>query len=167
MFLSHAITSSLHVIVTHFGLGNYIMRQFFLVTFLRCIIVTSTLDASGPQLQPDLYLPAVLPANFSIRPSYWEHSTPLLQHCRPSDQLLRRADSVTQYWNGWQSLQYLFVLCAVCPSLLLLADQEIAATRILLQISASQKCSRTRRIHSAIQPIQVLPPQMDQISSTS
>ena len=143
------------------------MRQFFLCTLLTCIIVTKALDALGPSLQPDLYLPAVLPANFSIRPSHWKHSTPLLQTCKASDHLLRRAGSVTQYWNGWQSLQYLFVLCALHCSLLLLADREIAATRILRPISASLKCSQTRRIHLATQLTQVPPLQMGQISSTS
>lgn len=143
------------------------MRQFFLFTFLTCTIVTKASDALGPHLQPDLNLPAVLPANFSIRPSHWKHSTPLLQNCRPSDRLIRRVGSVTQYWNGWQSLQYLFVLCALYCSLLPLADRKIAATRILLPISASLRCSRTRRIHSAIQLIQVPPPQMGQISLIS
>ena len=94
------------------ALRIFIMRQFFLFTLLRSIIVAKALDALEPPLQPDLYLPAVLPANFSIRPSHWEHSTPLLQKSRPFDPLLRRANSVTRYWHGWQSLQYLFVLCA-------------------------------------------------------
>ncbi|KAL6721295.1 hypothetical protein ACLMJK_000397 [Lecanora helva] len=58
-------------------------------------------------LQPDINPAPSLPSNFSIKPEYWKHSTPLLQSPKipaiPSS-----VEKRASFWTGWGSIAYLF-----------------------------------------------------------
>ena len=82
------------------------------------LIVLSGLHAAlGLELQPDLHVSPVPSPGFSLDPTQWEHSTPLLSEPHSGGKnLTRRLDanaSMTQisgYWNGWSSIKHIFAL---------------------------------------------------------